>query len=360
MARKKRAGRDLNGILLLDKPTGISSNRALQMAARLFSSRKAGHTGSLDPLASGMLPICFGEATKVSGFLLDSDKAYTVTARLGVVTDSGDADGDVVERSENVDVNRSALEAALEQFRGPIEQIPPMYSALKHKGQPLYKLARKGQVIERKPRPVIIRHLELLELKNDQFSLYIECGKGTYIRSLVVDIGAALGCGIAFYQLSWLVPGLAGFAALAAHPRRGLVRDALPIALATAATTLVLGFALREGLAAVWTQTVDKSPWVAAARPAVDDRGGALFLAPVDLPDSELQRYAREIAQPDLLVRALRVPGEFAGIQLAGPSDSIAKQAPRPLRYRGLAGMMARHDFQGGCNDRPRRTRRRI
>ena len=208
MARRKRAGRDLNGILLLDKPTGISSNRALQMAARLFSSRKAGHTGSLDPLASGMLPICFGEATKVSGFLLDSDKAYTVTARLGVVTDSGDADGDVVERSENVDVNRSALEAALEQFRGPIEQIPPMYSALKHKGQPLYKLARKGQVIERKPRPVIIRHLELLEFENDQFSLYIECGKGTYIRSLIVDIGAALGCGAHVTKLhrNWVQP----------------------------------------------------------------------------------------------------------------------------------------------------------
>lgn len=208
MARKKSAGRDLNGILLLDKPTGISSNRALQTAARLFNSRKAGHTGSLDPLASGMLPICFGEATKVSGYLLDSDKAYTVTAQLGVVTDSGDADGNVVQRSDKIDVNRSALEAALEQFRGPIDQIPPMYSALKHQGQPLYKLARKGLVIERKPRPVNIRHLELLDLENDRCSLYVECSKGTYIRSLVVDIGAVLGCGAHVTKLhrNWVKP----------------------------------------------------------------------------------------------------------------------------------------------------------
>jgi tRNA pseudouridine55 synthase len=205
---KKRRGRDLSGILLLDKPIGISSNRALQNAARLFDARKAGHTGSLDPLASGMLPVCFGEATKISGFLLDSDKAYTVTARLGVVTDSGDADGEIVDRSENFAVNQSALEAALERFRGHIQQIPPMYSALKHKGQPLYKLARKGQVIEREPRPVIIRHLELLELDGDQFSLYVECSKGTYIRSLVVDIGAALGCGAHVTKLhrNWVQP----------------------------------------------------------------------------------------------------------------------------------------------------------
>ncbi len=208
MARKKNAGRDLSGILLLDKPTGISSNRALQTAARLFDARKAGHTGSLDPLASGMLPICFGEATKISGFLLDSDKAYTVTAQLGVVTDSGDADGNVVERSQSVDVNRSSLELALEQFRGPIDQIPPMYSALKHKGQPLYKLARKGREIERKPRPVNIRRLELLGFENDHFSLYIECSKGTYIRSLVVDIGVALGCGAHVIKLhrNWVRP----------------------------------------------------------------------------------------------------------------------------------------------------------
>jgi tRNA pseudouridine55 synthase len=208
MVGKKHTGRDLNGILLLDKPVSISSNRALQIATRLFNARKAGHTGSLDPLASGMLPICFGEATKISGFLLNSNKAYTVTALLGVSTDSGDADGEVVGDPVHVDVVRPQLEAAIEHFRGSIDQIPPMFSALKHQGQRLYKLARKGIVVERKPRQVTIQRIELLSFKNDHFSLYIECSKGTYIRSLVVDIGAALGCGAHVTRLhrNWVQP----------------------------------------------------------------------------------------------------------------------------------------------------------
>ncbi len=208
MARKKHTGRDLNGILLLEKPVGITSNKALQRAARLFNARKAGHTGSLDPLASGMLPICFGEATKMAGFLLDSDKAYTVTAQLGEVTNTGDADGEVITRVECVDVNLPMLETALSQFRGAIEQIPPMYSALKHNGQPLYKLARKGEEIKRKARCVTIKKLDLLHFDNNRFSLYVECTKGTYIRSLVADIGAVLHCGAHVTKLhrNWVQP----------------------------------------------------------------------------------------------------------------------------------------------------------
>ena len=208
-------GRELDGILLLDKPTGISSNRALQKAARLYEARKAGHTGSLDPLASGMLPICFGEATKISAFLLDSDKAYTVTAQLGVTTDTCDADGEVLTRQAVTVSDDLTIERALSRFRGDIDQVPPMYSALKHKGQRLYKLARKGQEVERKPRRVHIAELTLLKVDGDAVTLHVQCSKGTYIRSLVVDIGETLGCGAHVTQLrrDWVNP----FADLAMH-----------------------------------------------------------------------------------------------------------------------------------------------
>ena len=208
MARKKRKGRGLDGVLLLSKPVGISSNRALQRAIQLFGACKAGHTGSLDPLASGMLPICFGEATKIAGFLLNADKAYTVTAQLGVTTNTGDLDGEVLLRVPANTVDGAALEAVLNRFRGPIKQIPPMYSALKYRGQPLYKLARQGLEIERKVRCVTISQLDLLHFENAQLSLYVECSKGTYIRSLIIDIGALLGCGAHVIKLhrNWVRP----------------------------------------------------------------------------------------------------------------------------------------------------------
>ncbi|MGB2337148.1 MAG: tRNA pseudouridine(55) synthase TruB, partial [Alcanivorax sp.] len=155
MAKRRPRGRDLNGILLLDKSSGVSSNGALQMAKKMFAAAKAGHTGSLDPLATGMLPICFGEATKFSQFLLESDKSYRVTAKLGVTTETGDADGDVVETTE-VNASSAQIETALLSFKGDIEQIPSMYSAIKHEGVSLYKLAREGKTVERKPRPVTI------------------------------------------------------------------------------------------------------------------------------------------------------------------------------------------------------------
>lgn len=192
----RRSGlRDVNGIVLLDKPVGMSSNAALQTVKRLYCARKAGHTGSLDPLASGLLPLCFGAATKVSAFLLEADKRYRVTIKLGVKTTTGDAEGEVVSRRAVPVIDAAALQAALSRFTGPIEQIPPMHSALKHKGQPLYKLARKGIEVERQARPVVIHELRLLGAEEDMLRVEVACSKGTYIRTLAEDIGEALGVG---------------------------------------------------------------------------------------------------------------------------------------------------------------------
>lgn len=193
-ARKPKGFRDIDGILLLDKPLGLSSNKALQAARNIFKANKAGHTGSLDPLATGMLPVCFGEATKYSGLLLDSSKTYRATCTLGVMTSTGDGEGEVIERNP-VRVDESQLNAALEQFRGVIQQIPPMHSALKHEGQRLYALARQGVEVERESREVEIFSLELIQFEGDQLVLDVHCSKGTYIRTLAEDIGQTLGCG---------------------------------------------------------------------------------------------------------------------------------------------------------------------
>ncbi len=195
MGRRRRGGRNLNGILLLDKSQGVTSNGALQMAKKMFAAAKAGHTGSLDPLATGMLPICFGEATKFSQFLLDADKRYRVTARLGVSTETGDADGEVRE-TRPVDVTEPQALEALDRFLGEIEQIPSMYSAIKHNGTPLYKLAREGITVERQPRRVTIHEISDARLEEgDRLSFEVACTKGTYVRSLVEDLGEMLGCG---------------------------------------------------------------------------------------------------------------------------------------------------------------------
>jgi tRNA pseudouridine55 synthase len=183
-----------DGVLLLDKPVGASSNAALQEAKRLFGAKKAGHGGTLDPLASGLLVILFGEATKFAGPMLDADKEYLATVKLGERTDTGDAEGRVVE-SHPVDVSAAQIHAALARFCGEIEQLPPMHSALKHEGVPLYKIARKGGTVERKPRRVRIHELELLGRKGDLLELRVRASKGTYIRTLAEDIGAALGTG---------------------------------------------------------------------------------------------------------------------------------------------------------------------
>jgi len=195
MARRGRKGRPINGILLLDKPAGMTSNGALQETKRLFNAAKAGHTGSLDPLATGVLPLCFGEATKFSQYLLDANKRYRTTAKLGVVTETGDADGEIVKTRDVPEINRQILESVLEQFRGEISQIPSMYSAIKVDGQPLYKLARQGIEIERKSRIVTIFNLEVISQAEDEIELDVSCSKGTYVRTLVEDIGEKLDCG---------------------------------------------------------------------------------------------------------------------------------------------------------------------
>ncbi len=193
--RRKPNGRALNGILLLDKELGVSSNSALQRAKRLFKAAKAGHTGNLDPLATGMLPICFGEATKLSNYLLDADKVYIGLCKLGSRTTTADREGEVIDTRPVPELTEAQLQPILEQFTGEIEQIPPMYSAIKHQGTPLYKLARKGEEVERKSRTVTIHSLELLRLEGDEIELKVHCSKGTYIRTLVEDIGEVIGCG---------------------------------------------------------------------------------------------------------------------------------------------------------------------
>ncbi|MCH7894557.1 MAG: tRNA pseudouridine(55) synthase TruB [Proteobacteria bacterium] len=189
----RQKGRVIDGVLLLDKPIGLTSNQALQRVKRLFDARKAGHTGSLDPLASGLLPICLGQATKVSGFLLNAGKRYQVVARLGQRTDTGDADGQVIEERPVPALDRGLVKRVLARFEGSQTQVPPMYSAIKHQGQRLYKLARQGIEIERQPREIEIHGLELLSLEADALELEVACSKGTYVRTLVEDIARALG-----------------------------------------------------------------------------------------------------------------------------------------------------------------------
>ncbi|MDD5462650.1 MAG: tRNA pseudouridine(55) synthase TruB [Methylococcales bacterium] len=192
---KRKSGCDVHGIVLLDKRLGVSSNRALQEVRRLFNANKAGHTGSLDPLATGLLPLCFGEATKVSALMLDDDKRYRVVIQLGVMTDTGDAEGVVIETKPVPDLSVDQVQACLKTFTGVIEQVPPMYSALKHNGKKLYELAREGKTVERKARHICIFDLKMLDFSKDQLMLEVFCSKGTYIRSLAEDIGHALGCG---------------------------------------------------------------------------------------------------------------------------------------------------------------------
>lgn len=198
MARKRNSGRSVHGVLVLNKPAGMTSNAALQQAKRIFHANKAGHTGSLDPLATGVLPICFGEATKFSQFLLNADKRYLSTFRLGVITSTADSEGETIAEADASSVERAEVERVLQMFLGDIEQVPPMVSALKHNGQPLYKLARAGVEVERKARPVCIYQLALLDFRPGRVAevdVEVHCSKGTYIRSIASDLGDALGVG---------------------------------------------------------------------------------------------------------------------------------------------------------------------
>ncbi len=185
----------IDGILVVDKPIGPTSNRVLQTVKRFYNAAKAGHTGSLDPLASGVLPICFGKATKLAQQLLDSDKTYVVTAKLGITTDSGDSEGNILQQNPVPEFSDETILTEINKFIGPGKQIPSMYSALKHNGQPLYKLARQNITIERAPRDITVYSYNLLERTHDTLTCEIKCSKGTYIRTLIEDLGQALGCG---------------------------------------------------------------------------------------------------------------------------------------------------------------------
>lgn len=203
---KRRKGRPINGVLLLDKPYEMSSNHALQAVKRIYFAQKAGHTGALDPLATGMLPICLGEGTKFSQFLLDTDKTYQVTAKLGIRTTTSDADGDIVSEKP-VDISDEQLLDALNSFRGITKQVPSMYSALKYQGQPLYKYAREGIEVPREARDITVFSLDLLRFEHDEVELKIHVSKGTYIRTIIDDLGEMLGCGAHVADLRRLAVG---------------------------------------------------------------------------------------------------------------------------------------------------------
>jgi tRNA pseudouridine55 synthase len=193
MSRRPK-GRDINGVLLLDKPTAMTSNDVLQKVKRIYQAKKAGHTGALDPLATGMLPICFGEATKFSQYLLDSDKRYRVIAKLGERTDTSDADGNIIQ-TRSICFDEQQLMHALDQFRGALKQVPTMFSALKYQGKPLYEYARQGITVPREAREITVYDLQLLRYTGNELELEIHCSKGTYIRTIIDDLGELLGCG---------------------------------------------------------------------------------------------------------------------------------------------------------------------
>ena len=201
MSKRNKKGRDIDGVFVLDKSSGTSSNSALQQVKRLFGANKAGHTGSLDPLASGLLPICLGQSTKVAQFLLDDDKRYFVRGKLGEVSDTGDSDGKISQYGSTSDIDETTIKDSLKKFVGVISQVPPMFSALKKNGTPLYKLARKGIEVERNPREVKIYEIQFISLEANILTLEVSCSKGTYIRTLIEDIGKDLNCGAHVIEL---------------------------------------------------------------------------------------------------------------------------------------------------------------
>ena len=254
-AKRKRV--PVHGVLLLDKPAGISSTQALAKAKWLLNAEKAGHTGTLDPFATGLLPLCFGEATKFASDLLDADKTYEATIRLGITTTTGDPEGEVLETRE-VDVQRAQIELVLDKFRGPIDQIPPMYSALKRDGKPLYAYAREGKTLEREARAVTIHELELVAFASPDIQIRVRCSKGTYVRVLGEDIGRALGCGAHLVALRRIGTGnlsiadgltLASLEALSDADRKNtlLLVDRLLSELVTVVLPSVLASRFRQG-----------------------------------------------------------------------------------------------------------------
>lgn len=306
--RQRTVFRDIDGILLLDKPRGISSNQALQRARHLLRAAKAGHTGSLDPLATGLLPICFGEATKLAGHLLGSHKAYQTVARLGVTTDTEDAEGQVLRERPVPALDGAAIERAMAPLRGRIRQRPPVYSALKQGGEPLYAKARRGEQVTVAEREVDVFRLDLLEQGDDWLRLQVECGSGTYIRSLVRDLGEALGCGAHILELRrlWVDPfrqpakvALDGLAALDEAGREALL---LPIEAGLAGwRRVVLDPEQARRLGQGQTLVLADGPAPGAVA-LFGQAGRALGLGEVDeggrLRPQRLFRWAAEAAKP--------------------------------------------------------------
>lgn len=304
----------VTGLLLLDKPKGMTSNHALQQAKRLLQARKAGHTGSLDPIATGLLPLCFGEATKVSRFVLEADKRYRAVIRLGVATTTFDADGAVVEERP-VAVERRRLQSVIDEFRGEIEQIPPMFSALKRGGRPLYALARAGQEVERAPRRVVIREMQLQSFEHDRVALEIICSKGTYVRALAHDLGRRLGCGAHLAELRRL---------------------------------------------AVGALTLDRALTLEALAALPDSAARAARLVPVDevvgaLPDVRLTRLATHylLRGQAVSVRHRRVPGWVRlyddADRFLGMGEVLDDGRVAPRRLMVAAGVDATPERRSGC-----------
>jgi len=291
MPRAHRNARRIDGVLLLDKPHGIGSNAALQHARRLLAAERAGHTGTLDPMASGLLGLCFGDATKFSAELLDAGKTYVATLQLGVRTSSGDAEGEVLERRP-VSVTREQFEHALGRFRGEIKQVPPMYSALKRDGRPLYEYARKGIAVEREARTVLVNGLELREFDGDRAVVSVDCSKGTYVRALAEDIGAALGCGAHLCAL--VRTGIGRFKLERAHRFEEI--EALPEARRT--ELLLPVDSLLDGLPAL----------------ALDDGQAAGFLQGQAVPAAEAGRGRMRVYAPG---------GRFLGVGEARPDGRL-------------------------------------
>ena len=302
-ARTKRVRDIVDGVLLLDKPVGLSSNDALIKAKRFLNAKKAGHTGTLDPFATGLLPLCFGEATKFSQDLLEADKTYLTTVHLGQRTDTGDTEGQVIE-TRDVNVTVGQIEAVLEKFRGPIEQVPPMYSALKRDGKPLYEYAREGITLEREARRVTIHQLDFISYEAPFLKLSVKCSKGTYIRVLGEDIGAALGCGahlnaLRRIQVGDLVMGdVVTLEQVAAHPA--------PLELLAPVDTLLSTFPpleLTEALAKRFLQG-QRLPLGKEAEVAVPAYTGRVrvYQAGRLLGTGQLQEYA--ILAPERLIAA--------------------------------------------------------
>ncbi len=303
--RRREPRRAVHGVLLLDKPVGLSSNQALQAAKRLYCAEKAGHTGTLDPLASGLLPLCFGAATKFSQLSLDADKRYLATLKLGVTTTTGDGEGEVLE-SKPVNVSREQLQAACTQLTGPIEQLPPMHSALKHEGKALYEYARAGVAIERAPRRISVFSIDIVDGAGDEWRIDVRCSKGTYIRVLAEDIGKLLGCGAHLHALRRTGSGMLQLDAACTLDELAAIDEAGRDARLHAADTLLSDAPLL------------RLPAVAAAR----FLGGVRIR--IDQPDAPLLRvYGPE-------------PRAFLGSAHVAAGELISHRLLSPIEVQGL------------------------